>query len=197
MYAGEAKPANLGNPGKLTKADLFRRAAPYALVGIPEIVGHLSLIRAHMLAGAHAYVFLPSGEYFEPALRALIDDGWVFQRLLIWDKAPHGGGGIGSTWSGAFEPIVLLSNGKPRASPGKGRMWPTVLRQRPTKTRTSKPPQLYRLFMEASTRPGELVVDPYCGLDPLQAAAIMEPARAWRSNDVLPPMEVEAQARER
>lgn len=196
MYEGVKMNQNLADTSVLRGSQLFKKTAPYALVTIPEITRHLRLIRERMAPGAHAYIFLPSGEYFEPALRSLIDDGWRFLRLLTWIKAPHGGGGLGKTWMGGFEPIAILSNGDPRPYPSLPRRWPTVFKQRPQKTRTSKPPQLYQVFLEASTRPGELAVDPYCGLDPLATAATAC-GRAWRSNDVLTPEEVAAQARDR
>lgn len=136
--------------------------------------------------------------YNEEEMQRLLRD---IQKQPPKNGAKKGAMGLNATcpecWSGAFEPVALLSNGPPRPFPGQGRMWPTVLRQRPLKTRTAKPPQLYRVFMEASSAPGELVVDPYCGLDPLQEAALMDPPRRWASNDVLPPDQVAAQARTR
>lgn len=192
MYEREQEKSKRNPAAKLGR---FEKTATYPLVTVKQVTQHLCVVRAAMVPGAHAYVFLPSGEYFEPALRALVDDGWTFNGLLAWDKAPFGGFGIGSTWRTAFEPVARLSNG-PSRNIGRAGAWPTVLRQRPTKTRTSKPPQLYQVFIEASTKPGELVVDPYCGLDPLQVAA-KATGREWRSNDVLTPEEVEAQARDR
>lgn len=115
MYAGERYPN--GKDGTLKPSDRFLKAAPYGLLSLPTISDHLGRLRRAMVHGGHAYVFLPSGEYFEPGLRGLVDKGWTFLRLLIWDKAPHGGFGLGSTWRGSFEPIAVLSNGPPPSLP--------------------------------------------------------------------------------
>lgn len=63
-------------------------------------------------------------------------------------------------------------------------------------TRTAKPAQLYKIFLQASSLPGELVVDPFCGTDPLAKAAA-ELGRRWASNDSLTVEEVMSQTNRR
>jgi DNA modification methylase len=181
----------IGGPGHSAGA----KAVPYALQSVQAIAAVFAELRVACIRGAHAYVFMPSGEVCDEALAAITATGWIFQRWLMWDKAPWGGGGLaGGAWRNSFEPVAVLANGHPRPYQ-KGRQFTATLRQRAKMTRTSKPPSLYRVFLEASTAPGELAVDPWCGLDPLAEAAATEPARSWVSNDILTPAQVAAQAR--
>lgn len=159
------------------------------------LIKQLKVLQRKLVPGGYVYMFLPGAEPGFEALRAVEEDGWNLRRFLIWDKALQGRSGMGNTWRNAFEPILVMTNGTPRSLSPRG-CWSSMLRQKPKHTRTAKPSELYRVLMEASTEPGDLVVDPWCGLDPLSVAA---PAigRRWASNDILTPDEVLAQARER
>jgi DNA modification methylase len=182
-------------PWSISTSDLFRKSAPYALQATPDIAAVFRALAKKCIRGAHAYVFLPSGEVLDEALVELTGAGWTFLRMVVWDKAPWGGGGLaGGAWRNSFEPVGIFSNGPPRPYQ-RGKQWTTTLRQRSHFTRTAKPPSLYRIFLEASTAPGELAVDPWCGLNPLGAAASQEPRRRWVSNDILTPEQVLSQAR--
>ncbi len=181
-------------PWSIPGGGLFLEAAPYQLQPMPEIAQIFQDLKPKCIKGAHAYVFLPSGEILDDALAAITATGWQFLRLLSWDKAPFGGGGLGYTWRNSFEPIGIFANGTPRAYQ-RGKQFTTTLRQRSHFTRTSKPASLYRVFLEASTKPGDVVVDPWCGLNPLGEAASKEPRRHWVAGDILTPAQVLSQAR--
>lgn len=182
-------------PWSIPGGGLFLAAAPYALQPLPDIAAVFRALAGKCIRGAHAYVFMPSGEVLDEALQDITATGWTFLRLVVWDKAPWGGGGLaGGAWRNSFEPVGIFSNGPPRAYQ-RGKQFTTTLRQRSHFTRTAKPPSLYRVFLEASTAPGELAVDPWCGLNPLGAAASQEPRRKWMANDILTPAQVLSQAR--
>lgn len=180
-------------PWKLPGSGKLARFTNFPLLEPVEVAEHLEAIRQRMVPGAYAYVFLPSAERFDEAMAALMATGWTWSRLLAWNKFHATNPGLGFPYRNAFEPVVRLSNGPGRKPAAKG-FYPSLFTQRANYTRTSKPPELYRAFLEVDTHPGELAVDPYCGLNPLATAA-EACGRRWISNDVLPPPEVEGQAK--
>lgn len=72
-------------------------------------------------------------------------------------------------------------------------MYPSLLKARSAGVRTAKPWPLYKAFMEKSSDPGDLVIDPFCGTNPLgTAAAYVSPPRRWLAGDVLSEAEIAA-----
>lgn len=70
------------------------------------------------------------------------------------------------SYRNAWEPVFVFSNGRSRGF-AKHQTYASVLRARSIGRRTAKPYELYDVFIEMSSRPGELVVDPFCGINPL------------------------------
>lgn len=183
-------------PWDLPGQGLFLDAAPYDLQGM-EYLGDVMLeLRRATKPGGLAFVFAPSAACFPEALDMLLKHaGWTWVREVVWDKSRWSTPGLGRPWKNAHEPVFVVANGKPRKAVSAG-LWPTILAQRPLYTRTSKPPSVYEVFLKAGSLPGELAVDPFCGLDPLADAAA-NTGRSWISNDALTPAEVLAQAKRR
>lgn len=178
-----------------------RDEVPEECVGYPTVesvslAASLATLRDKLVKGGYLATFLPQGNLLWDVLDQFKADGWRRERIVIWDKVPWGAPiGMGGFWRNAYEPILFLTNGSARKLNRVG-SYPALLRQRPKHTRTAKPTELYRVLIEATTEPGDLVVDPWCGADPLAPAA-QATGRRWLSNDILTPEQVAAQLRER
>ncbi|HET6399404.1 MAG TPA: DNA methyltransferase, partial [Candidatus Thermoplasmatota archaeon] len=162
----------------------FNAATPYERLGVEEIVGIFDEARRVLVSGGHLYVFATVGKEILDVLRAFEAHGWTFLRLLAWDKGANKGLGA---YRNAWEPVLIFSNGRPRRYQ-KRVTYSSLLRARSIGRRTAKPWELYEVFVEMSSRPGELVVDPFCGTNPLQKACErIQPPRRWLAGDLLPP----------
>lgn len=176
-------------PWDMSGGGRFEQAASYARMSAAEVAEVLDDARRALVPGGHLYMFAPTGEMLPEVFAAFGARGWRFIRELAWDKGIHRGLGA---YRNAWEPVLIWSNGPSRGFNHQGR-FPSLLRVRHDSQRTSKPWQLYKVFLEMSSRPGELVVDPFCGTNPLQeAAAHVAPARRWLAGDVLSPEAIEA-----
>jgi len=135
--------------------------------------------------GGHAYIFAPPQATFPNALEAMLGNGWTFRQLLAWDKGNRAGLGA---WRGTFEPILVLSKGTAKPFLETQKFTSCMAWDRPG-GRTAKPWQIYKAALEMSVPPGGLAVDPFCGLNPLRAAA-EACGRRWKANDLLTEQEV-------
>ena len=188
VATGEASLLATDPPWDLSAGGKFGECADYALLNVDQVVDELHDARRALARGAHAYVFAPAGDVFAEILDAFRADGWVFLRQLAWDRDWKWGLGAYRT---AYEPILVFANGAPARLFNDEPVVPSLLRARSAGVRTAKPWQLYKTFMQKSTEPGELVVDPFCGTNPLEIAARrLEPARRWLAGDVLTPDEI-------
>lgn len=102
----------------------------------------------------------------------LTEWGFTHKMTLIWDKGALGMGDIDCSWGPSWEPIIYGKRGRrelnyqrssvlsfDRPAP-KGRIHPT-----------EKPVPLLKELIKISTRPGDVVVDPFAGSgSTLQAA---------------------------
>jgi len=92
---------------------------------------------------------------------------------VVWDKLVHGIGDTSATFAPQHELAVFATKGRYKFPSGRPK---TVIRaQRPSgKGRThpcEKPVELHRQLIEALTRPGELVLDPFMGTGSAGVAA--------------------------
>lgn len=182
-------PWNLGVGGK------FGECADYGLMGVADIVAEIHDARRALAPGAHFYCWAPSGESLAEIMSRFTSDGWVFLRALAWDRDWKWG--LGS-YRNAWEPVLVFANGSPARPFNAEPVVPSLLRARSAGVRTAKPWQLYKTFMEKSTAPGDLVVDPFCGTNPLEVAARrLKPGRRWLAGDVLPTAEIQRDMEER
>ena len=138
--------------------------------------------------GGGIYMFTPAGEALQEVFAGMARHGWTFQRLLAWEKGESGLGAYQNAW----EPVGIWTNGPSRGYEANGQYKSLLKFPRPA-GRTAKPWQLYKVFLEMSSRPGELILDPYCGTNPLAAACSHASApRRWAASDVCTEAEVAA-----
>lgn len=172
----------------------FAACASYDRMELPQVVEVLREARRVLVPGGHLYCFAPASDWFLDVATALRADGWTFLRVLAWEKGAQNGLGA---YRNAWEPVLIFSNGPSRGFEHEMR-YPSLITARPTQGRTSKPWPVYRVFLEMSSRAGELVVDPFCGTNPLaEAVAHVSPPRRWLAADVLTPEAVDAQLENR
>lgn len=167
----------------------FKACANYPRLSVPDVAAVLADARRVLVPGGHLYLFATVGAEFPRVLDAFREHGWTFLRLLAWDKGTLGP--MLGAYRNAWEVVIVFSNGPSR---GYERQleYSSLLRARAVPRRNAKPAELYEVFMEMSSRPGELVLDPFCGTNPLERAASRVPRR-WLAADVLAPEEIERQ----
>lgn len=191
---GEAGLIVTDPPWDIHGGGIFDACASYDRLTINSIADILADARRALAPGAHLYVFATAGQEIVDIVTAFKARGWKFLRLLAWDKATNSGMGA---YRNAWEPVLVFSNGKSRGY-ARHQAYSSVLRARSIGRRTAKPYELYEVFIEMSSRPGELIVDPFCGTNPLERAITrIQPPRRWLAGDVLTPEEVEHQLRHR
>lgn len=187
---GEAGLIITDPPWDIHDGPKFDACACYDRLSINDIAHVMADARRAMTPGGHLYVFATVGREIVEVVRAFESHGWRFLRMLAWDKGTNKGLGA---YRNAWEPVLIFANGKPRRYQ-KAVTYSSLLRARSIGRRTAKPFELYEVFMEMSSKPGELVVDPFCGTNPLAvAAARLQPARRWLAGDVMAPEEIQAQ----
>jgi len=113
---------------------------------------------------SHCYVFTNYKAY--PAFKAEFEQEFNLSQVLVWDKEWQGSGPP-NTWLPAHEWVLHLKKGSPQIH---GTLEPNILRCRRTRYLeefkihpTQKPRQLMEKIIEKSTRPGEVVFDPFGG----------------------------------
>lgn len=128
-----------------------------------------------MKPGAMIYVFGPGGRNvfcqgtdFARCLETAFD----IRQALIWDKASIG---PGCYWRGQWELIIMASLGRIDSWTG-GLARSNILRYGrvqiwPNGHPTPKPPALIKELIECSSRPGDLVLDPFAGSGVVGAVA--------------------------
>lgn len=171
-------------PWRISGSGEFAKVAPYELVPIPEIVDDLKFALAALCKGGHAYIFAPAGPQLSEFM-SLMERDWTFCRILVWEKGTTGLG----AYQNCFEPVLVYSKGI-QSSYRKNGQYRSLLKFDRPNTRTAKPWQLYKIFMEMSSDIGDLVVDPYCGTNPLEKACQNLPSRQWAANDIMSPEQI-------
>jgi DNA modification methylase len=172
-------------PWKIHAGARFLACASYPLLTVAEAANVLADARRVLVRGGHLYCFATTGAEILEVMQTFQSHGWKLLRVLAWDKGSFGG--MMGAYRNAWEAVLIFSNG---ASRGFERHlhFSSLLRARAIARRTAKPSELYEVFMEMSSRPGELVLDPFCGTNPLQRAAErLQPARRWLAGDLLSP----------
>lgn len=125
--------------------------------------------------GGSIYVFLPGGKtmfHQGSDLARVLEEHFDLRGVLIWDKKAIG---VGAYYRYQYESIVFASAGKLAAweggrgksnilKAGRPRVWPGG-------HPTPKPVDLVGELISNSSRPGELVLDPFAGSGVVAAAA--------------------------
>lgn len=197
LYIGDC--ANL--VGHLPTADLLCTDPPYGIryisrrsahtharfgkllgddgtLDVPDTLG--ALTRAHLRKRRHVYVF----GYRPDQLTEPLQLGSTAE--LIWDKGIIGPGDLKQPWGPQHERITFGSHTPSTADRKRGdgrltarlRAGSILHHQRPnsgqvTRHPTEKPIPLMRELIESSSRPGELVLDPFAGSGSTLVAAVL------------------------
>lgn len=123
--------------------------------------------------GCHLYMFFPSTH--QELVKRLLEQRFVVDPIpIIWDKEQQSNPGNLKGYTDSYEPCFFCSKGPPKelniwhknvlrfkGVPGNKRIHPT-----------EKPTPLLRVFIEASTLPGDTVEDPYAGSGATAEAAL-------------------------
>lgn len=173
----------------------FAKCADYDRRTPEDIATTLSPLREAMPTGAHLYLFAPAGRLLYTIANAMTDHGWRLQRTLAWSKGS--GAGLGA-YRNAWEPVMILSNGPTRGYIGAPSRHPSLLDYQAPGGRTQKPWELYAIFLEMSSHPDGLALDPYCGTNPLaKAIRRMNRGQPWLASDILHPHDIADSVRQR
>lgn len=166
-------------PWLMGDGDALKDVADYEMAEPGQIAQWLKPGLEALKPGGHAYFFAPPQGTFPAALQALLETGWTFRQLLAWNKGNRAGLGA---WRGTFEPILVMSKGTPKPFLETQKFTSCLSYDRPG-GRTAKPWQIYAAALEMSVPVGGLAVDPFCGLNPLRAAAESK-GRRWAACDL-------------
>lgn len=175
-------------PWDLQGSGRFDDVAAYARLSVADVVGVLRHALTALRPGAHAYIYAPCGDELREFMSLMHTDGWRFQRILGWEK---GRAGLGA-YQNAWEPVLIYSKGQAAPYRANGQHKSLLKYDRPA-GRTAKPWQTYKVFMEMSSDPGDLVIDPFCGSNPLATACgYLVPPRRWLACDIETPEAIAA-----
>lgn len=90
--------------------------------------------------------------------------GWYYKMLLVWDKGIPGMGDIDANWGCGHELILYLKRGRRDVAYRRsGIIAVDKLGSKEHIHPTEKPVGLMEILIEMSTKPGELVCDPFAG----------------------------------
>lgn len=139
--------------------------------------------------GCHLYCFCDHLTF--PRIREELERaGFLYKNCLVWFKNNHGSGDLRGNWAPRHEFIIFASKGRPKPLNGRRRsnvlvknlrrgtieFFPKVSNYR-YQHGTSKPVDLLRILIQASSQRGDLVVDPYGGSGSTAEACLLEERR--------------------
>jgi site-specific DNA-methyltransferase (adenine-specific) len=115
--------------------------------------------------GAHFYCFCDHNSFAD--IKSAVEKRFRYKNCLVWVKNNHGSGDLRGEWAPQHEWIIFTVKGKghrlnpPR--PANVLHFPKVHNEK-FNHGTVKPLPLLKRIIEASTSPGDLVLDPYAGV---------------------------------
>ncbi|TKJ39107.1 site-specific DNA-methyltransferase [candidate division LCP-89 bacterium B3_LCP] len=139
--------------------------------------------------GAHLYCFCDH-QTFPDIRQKLIDKEFKYKNCLVWVKNNHGSGDLKGNWAPQHEFIIFATKGQ--GKPLQGKRKSNVLLKRADNGGfeffnkvsnykyhhgTTKPVELLRLLISASSREGDVVLDPYGGSGSTAEACLLENRR--------------------
>ena len=98
----------------------------------------------------------------EPSFRTMIEEvGFKIKNSIIWVKNNHGSGDLTGSFSPKHERIIFAVKGNPKLNfrPDDVLNGNEIITEHPT----SKPIDLLKVLIEATTNEGDIVVDPFAG----------------------------------
>ena len=125
---------------------------------LPEFSRRLRLICNQNI---HLYIF--SSWHRIEIFKSLLQQNFNIQNILIWHKNNHGSGDLKNDYAPQYEMILLLNTGKRQL---RGRRDSNILKFKRVKTEdhpTQKPVYLCEYLITKSTKPGQIIIDPFLG----------------------------------
>jgi site-specific DNA-methyltransferase (adenine-specific) len=144
---------------------VFDRGGTYFRNWFPELPDDqwpaiFARLHRALASPGHCYVFCDARikPIFDQAAAAA---GFQVRIPLIWDKQVIG---LGGTWRSQYESIAWYSKGPPLPpSAGHAHLGNVLRAPRVRGYPTEKPVTVLRQLIMQSSRPGDLVLDPFCG----------------------------------
>lgn len=129
----------------------------------------LPLIPATLKQDAHAYIFT-NDRSIAAAQAAAEAAGLQLHRILVWDKRAA----MPNRWyQQTCEFVLFMRKGKAfRINDPSSKALVSIFQRDETKHPTEKPVSLCQFYIENSTKPGEVVLDPFMGTGTSGVAAI-------------------------
>ncbi|MCL8207109.1 MAG: ParB N-terminal domain-containing protein [Actinomycetia bacterium] len=163
----------------------LRRTEPIAGDGSPEeadalLAEVLAMAVPLLAADAHVWIFCRNTVDHPGRVAAIqLDAGLdVDKQVVVWDRGRPGQGDTETEVAPQAEAIVHAYRGRPALRP----RLPQILKCEPTHESRhphEKPVALLRQIIEASTLPGDVVLDPFGGSASTVVAAVQAGRRAW------------------
>jgi len=127
---------------------------------------------------AHVILFCNDEGLFH--LRQVIDEsGLTFKRILIWVKPNHTSGDLHGAFAPRKELAIHAVMGRPGVSPRRDDVFIQEAQEKETDHPTEKPLSLLQEWIECTTKPGDLVVDPFAGTGSSLVAATLLGRDTW------------------
>jgi site-specific DNA-methyltransferase (adenine-specific) len=121
------------------------------------------LVKSHPLMAEHATCLIFTSWRNEPEFRRIVESaGFTIRGSLVWIKHNHGSGDLTGAFAPRHERIIHAVKGNPKLI----RRCDDVLNgkdKQDSQHPHEKPRDLLRQLIEATTEPGNVVVDPFCG----------------------------------
>ena len=121
------------------------------------------LVKSHPLMAEHATCLIFTSWRNEPEFRRIVESaGFTVRGSLVWVKHNHGSGDLTGAFAPRHERIIHAVKGNPKLI----RRCDDVLHGKDKQNSQhphEKPSDLLRQLIEATTEPGNVVVDPFCG----------------------------------
>lgn len=121
------------------------------------------LVKSHPLMAEHATCLIFTSWRNEPEFRRIVESaGFTVRGSLVWVKHNHGSGDLTGAFAPRHERIIHAVKGNPKLI----RRYDDVLHGKDKQNSQhphEKPRDLLRQVIEATTEPGNVIVDPFCG----------------------------------
>lgn len=119
----------------------------------------------------HLYCFCRWDTY--PVFKEAIEKRFQIKNALVWVKNNHGSGDLEGAYAPQYEMVIFASKGRRRLN---GARHPDILKYATVSSKArrhpvQKPVELLQFLIEKSTKPGEIVLDPFAGVGSTVIAA--------------------------
>jgi site-specific DNA-methyltransferase (adenine-specific) len=118
------------------------------------------------------FVCFMGERYLCEAKKLISDVGFVFKRMIVWDKCNWTAGDLTGNFSDQLEYLLLFAKGKPKLTNGRPQNLISINRVSGKKQihQNQKPVDLLIKIINHTTKEGDLVLDCFSGSDSLAMA---------------------------